>query len=328
MRHLLSKPTVVLLSMASTSASAVDLNYESLSFLEEPLATEIGDVTLELQGIVDTPYTYNTDLDDGEWSLNSLVQLKAETQLDNSVTLGAVYFGEYDTAEESDYEDKFAVFAQSYWGAISVGDVTGMVREETRRLRGVGNSVLAFDDFIGRLDEQGITYTGRFGPSRFAATVDELGQYSIGWSFQRPLGNKDYRFSLRYQDSEYLSSVDTVYLSQALTGMAELTYGSSTFDLAISAENLESDLHSLDRWFVSAGARRKFEAFTFSAEAHVGEFEGARENALALGLRYDIARGLSVNLGINLRDFETPLNGFEEFAWSRSEYVGSIRYVF
>ena len=54
-------------AMAAThpaTAQNISLNYESLSSLEEPIATEIGDVTFLLTGLVDASLTHDTD-DDG-----------------------------------------------------------------------------------------------------------------------------------------------------------------------------------------------------------------------------------------------------------------------
>ena len=66
-------PAIPVLAVAMTAgiaaahpapAQEVSLNYESLSSLEEPLATEVGDVTLVLTGLVDVALIRNTGDDD------------------------------------------------------------------------------------------------------------------------------------------------------------------------------------------------------------------------------------------------------------------------
>ena len=56
---------IALLGLATAAyADGVSLNYERLSFLEEPLATEVGDVTLELRGTIDLPVSVDLEGDD------------------------------------------------------------------------------------------------------------------------------------------------------------------------------------------------------------------------------------------------------------------------
>ena len=86
------------------------------------------------------------------------------------------------------------------------GNVNGQVREITRRQRGVGNGFLAFDNFYGELDNWGGSYVGRFGPSVLGAVVDENGDFEMGAVFQRPIGQKDYRFSARYRHSRFVAA--------------------------------------------------------------------------------------------------------------------------
>ena len=46
----------------SATAQDISLNYERLSSMEEPLATEIGDLTLTLTGLVDAPLTADQEV--------------------------------------------------------------------------------------------------------------------------------------------------------------------------------------------------------------------------------------------------------------------------
>ena len=86
-------------AMAAThpaTAQNISLNYESLSSLEEPIATEIGDVTVLLTGLVDTSLTRDTEDDDASGAdLIGNFQLSALTQLSNRWRVGLTYFGQY-----------------------------------------------------------------------------------------------------------------------------------------------------------------------------------------------------------------------------------------
>ena len=74
---------------APAVANGVSLNYDSLASLEEPLATEIGDVTLSLNGLLDMPLSLDFENDD-DFDIGFIgnYQVSAETQLDNRWTVG------------------------------------------------------------------------------------------------------------------------------------------------------------------------------------------------------------------------------------------------
>lgn len=324
-----AKSLVAPLLIMPSMAMAVNLNYDRLSSLEEPLATHVGDTTLLLQGLVDLPVVYDLEDDnDTESNLLANFQISAETQLANSWTLGATYFGAYDNDATDSFDDNFAVFLGGVWGTLSLGNVTGMVREETRRRRGAGNAFLAYDDFLGGLQEEGVSYAGRFGPSRLSLNVDDEGNAELGWQFQRPIGNKDYRFTTRINSAEYSPNPESTYQTTGVSTMVELTYGSSVYDLALGLESIDTGATTLDRWYLSAGAAHKIGRWTFSGEAHVGEVEDQDEQSYALGVIYDVARGLSLNLGINDRDSSLSHEGIILRNDDSTEGILSLRYSF
>ena len=316
--------------LVALDSQAVNLNYESLSSLEEPIAFEIGDTTFSLNGLFDGTSAFGDDPEEDPYLLGNF-QLSAETQLPNSWTLGASYFGSYSGSEleQDNYQDNAAVFLGGVWGTLAIGNVTGLVREQTRRRRGVGNAVLDFDDQLGTLGDLGVAFHNRLGPAQFIATADEDGGFEIGSIFQRPIGNKDYRFSIRYRDSEFLADDDvSVFDSKSIGFVSELTYGSTVLDFGFGYEQLDADQLSADRIYASIGASRKWGAWSSSLEAHFGQVEGQDESSLALGVRYDIARGLSLNLGVNYRDALVELNEFRLLDQSGLSGVLSMRYSF
>lgn len=131
---------------ADASQPAVSLNYESLSSLEEPLAVKLGDVTLLTTALLDFPYTIDLDGESpysGTGAL-ALFQLSAKTQLPNRWRADLTWFAQYaDDAPsvkdpQEDYADRVALSVGGSCGRVSVGNVSGAVLLQTRRLRGAG----------------------------------------------------------------------------------------------------------------------------------------------------------------------------------------------
>jgi len=315
---------------STAHAEEFSLNYESLSSLEVPLAKEIEDVTLRLTGLVDAPLTLDLEDDaDSDFGFIGNFQLSAETQLSNQWTVGVAYFGQYELDTDENYSDNLAGFVGGVWGTFSGGNVTGQIREQTRRLRGAGNAVLAFDDALASLEETGAAYVGRYGPVILSGTLDTDANFDLGASFQRPLGNKDYRFTTRYTDGKYMSSDETTeFDARAVGAVAEFIYGSSLFDLGGGYEWLSSDVGDADRWYTSAGARTKLGVLSLSIEGHYGQLEGEEELSAAFGMQYDVARGLSANLGVNYEDAHLDLNGVEFIDSKETKAIMSLRYSF
>ena len=314
--------------LGNSCSYAVDLNYENLSFLEEPIATHIGDTTIQLNGLVDGALDLESGADTGA-VLTTLFQIGAETQLANSLTIGGAYFGEYVSSDDDRYDDNVAAFVRGIWGTVSLGDVTSMINEETRRQRGAGNADLGFDQQLGELADKGVSYIGRFGPSKYGFTIDEDGGFSVGTTFQRPLGNTDYRFSANYRDSSFETNDGSRLLdSQGVSFVAGLTYGSSIFDVELGFEKLSSGPIDIDRKYLSLGASKKIGVWSFSVAGHVGDIEGQDEVSYALGASYDIARGISLNIGVNHNDTQVNVDGVSLLDEDETKALISFRYRF
>lgn len=321
--------------------AAQSLNYDTLATLEEPLAFAAGDITFELRGLLDgaTHYNFETDSFDPRGVAN--FQIDAETQLPNRWTIRASYFGQYSSdpgditgvgggGSNDRYSDNAAGFVGGAWGTVFGGNVTGIVREETRRVRGVGNAALAFDNAFGGLDTIGAGYIGRFGPAVLAGVVDPDGLFDVGGTWSRPIGKVDYSFSLRGNRGEFISQDNTtVFDTYSISGVADVIYGSSTFDLGVGYESFSSPfIRDLDRWFVSAGGQHKIGALTVSLEGHIGELDGNTEQAIAAGVQYDIARGLSANWGVNHAKLNAARPGVVIERKDATEAIFSLRYSY
>lgn len=79
---------------------------------------------------------------------------------------------------------------------------------------------------------------------------------------------------------------------------------------------------------MSAGVRTKAGVIGLSIGAHFGRIEGQDEVSAALGLQYDIARGLSANLGINHAKADVTVNDATFMQVDDTEAVVSVRYSF
>ena len=321
---------------APTLAQDIPLNYERLSSLEEPLATEIGDVTFVLTGLLDAPVTVELQ-DDNDTDAGFLgnFQVAARTQLPNRWRVGLSYFGQYATdptavlKQDAGYTDNAAVSVGGTWGTVFGGNASGVVREQTRRARGVGNASLALDDVLGEPKDWGGGYTGRFGPWVVGAAVHEGGGLDLAATFQRPIGNRDYRIATRYTRRTYSPAESSKEFDTTAVGaVGEFIYGSTQFGAGIGYQRLSPNGSPADRWYGSAGVRTKTGMLSVSLEGHYGRIEGNEEISAALGVQYDLARGLSVNAGFNYAEADATFDGVPLVQVDEIKSVLSLRYSF
>jgi len=327
MKNWIKITSIAVMSTATAYSQNYGVNYESLSFIEEPLATEIGEFTLIAGGGLDIPVTFS---DDGSDEVNAIaqVELRLEKQFKNRWNTVLSYFGEYDVQEEK-YDDNIALFIGGSWGTAIFGNLDGYVNEQTRRTRGTGNAAISFDNHLGTLSDWGAGYSIRIGPTVSTIVVDEDSNFDVGLSFQRPIGNKDYRFSLRYTQADFLSADETTsFETRGLSVTGQLVYGSSSFDVSAGYEELDSSSFQVERWYVSAGASHKSGVWTYSIEGVIGEIDGEPFSSAALGIRYDLARGMSLNLGINYSDADVTTEGVNLLSQDELTGTFSIRYEF
>lgn len=322
-------------------AQDVFLNYDNLSFLEAPLATEIGDLTFVAEGQVDGVWTFRRENDDTDESFNGSFQVGTQTQLPNRWRVRLTYAGRYATDPQDnpnagfvsrvdeDYEDDVALSIGGVWGMVTGGNVSELVREQTRRARSAGAAALSFDDVFGSLEEWNGGYLVRFGPWVLSAVVDEEGNFDIGTMYQRPSGDKDYRLTARYTQGTFTSADgQRRFETRAVSGVGEFIYGSALFDLGLGYETLSSSGLEFEQWYVSSGVRIKIGVVIFSVEGHYGRLEGDEKTSAALGVQYDMARGLSANFGLNYEDARVSHGGVNLIASKGTKAVFLMRYSF
>ncbi|MEM7196193.1 MAG: porin [Pseudomonadota bacterium] len=312
------------LSVESFAQQGIRLSTDNLSFVEEPIAFEAGGFTILVNGLIDLSNTRDLDSDEDDGVLAGVLQLSAEKQLQNALTVGATYRGE----ENDGYDDQFAVYGRGVWGRVALGDVTEQTEILTERMDGVGNADMNLDNFYGDLEDTGLSYSGRFSAYTAVVSVDEDSNFDLGLVFERPLGNKDYRFAGRFINSEFVASDGTVLDSNGLQFGVELIYSSVLMDAGVGFEQLKASGVRIDRRYLAAGLSYKKHRWSFSLEGLVGDVDGEDESAYSVGARYDIARGLSVNLGLNHVDSAATIDGIQLRSDDTNEFVVSLRYEF
>ena len=322
-------------------AQEVFLNYDEMSLLEAPLATEIGDVTLLVRGMAEGGWTYRRESEDSDESFGARFQAGAQTQLPNRWRVRLRYSGRYATdpqenpdagftsRTDEDYEDDVTLTVGSVWGTAAAGNVTELVRDQTRRAGSAGAVSLSFDDVFGSLAAWGGGYLVRLGPWVVSAVVDEKGDFDLGATYQRPIGLRDYRLTARYTQGVFTSADGSRrFDTKAVSGVGELIYGSALFDLSLGHETLSSPGLEVEQWYVSSGVRIKIGVVSVSVEGHYGRVEGEEKTSAALGVQYDIARGLSANFGLNYEDAEVIIGGVNLIASKGTKAVVTLRYAF
>ena len=333
---------VAAVSLTSVSAQANDrLSFrEAFSWLEKPLAVEIGDVTLQLRGSLEQAAVGDLNSDTITAKTVGALHLSAETQLSDLSTIGVQYSAGYDTEPGSitdvggsgdgkKYSDNTFAFVSGVWGKVAVGNVSGTVIDETVRQQQVGNAALAFTGNFGGLGDWSASYRGRFGPGVVSAAIDEDANATAGLRFSRPLGNTDYGLAVRgtlgsFTPADKSGDLDT----KGIIAIADVIYGSTLIDLGFGYETLHNDSVDAQRVYLSGGVKHKTGAITLSASGHFGALENNMESAFALGGRYDIARGLSANLGVNYANLDAVVDGVTIEKKDALEAILSMRYDF
>ncbi len=307
------------------------LNPDNLSFFEEPLAIDLYGFTLSYNQLIDLPVFHDFNRDDTDFNPRTNFRVNLERQLPNAITIGGTYLGIYEDEEADEYTDRWEVYASSIWGRLSGGEVNSSVREATRRWRGAGNAELEFDDVLGTLEEDdlGGAYHLRMSAFTFNLGIDEHGNSDYGITYERPNKYIDVRLAGRYTDSEFTpENSNQAFNTKAVGLVTQIEYGSFAIDLGLGFERLKSATVKADRHFISTGLHYKVRRLTLSAEGHWGEIENADEESYALGARYDLARGLSINFGYNYAKSKAIINGITIQDVDESKFISSLRYEF
>ena len=292
---------------AFAEGQGVPINYDALSFFEEPLAFEVGPATLSSNILIDQSANYNFNSNKDTYNTRASGNFLLEMQLPNSWSVAAQYFARYDRLadnnERDEYTDNLALSVSDEWGTLAVGNVTSSAFEKARRTRGFGNADLANDNFLGALDQTGAFYSVRYNSYEASITADQEGRAEAALSFERPIGKHVYFGSVRVRKGDTTESASTSDQGDALGAaiVAKQTYANLQISGQVGYEEVEinNSKDDNDHVFGSVGILYKYGAYRFSADGGLGRYDGEDKRAFALGSRIDIARGASLNLGLN-----------------------------
>ncbi len=288
---------------AWADGQSVPINYDNLSFFEEPLAAEVGPVTLNANLLADQAVQYNTTTEKDTYNTILTGSFRAETELPNSWQIGAQYFSRYSRLDDDEYSDNVAVFISDEWGTLAGGNVTGSVTEKVRRDRGIGNAALGTAMFIGQLDEAGGFYAVDINSYNFSIAADQEGYAEAGLRFERPIGINNYVLGARVRRGSLSENSDFGVEGDTYGGtvVGEYLHGSLQFDAQLGYERVEVDStnNTNDNIFAAAGTRYQYGAYNISLEGGIGEYDGESRRGASLGTRVDVARGVSLNTGVN-----------------------------
>ena len=323
----------------STLAERISLNYDRLSVIEGPIAMELGDITFTLSGSMELESDTQASDRNTMNNLFSTLELSFNTQLPNRWRVQGLVLGEASTAsnprriiDDFDYVKRLALFVSGTWGSFLIGDLHRLVRRDTRRITNAGDGYLYFDDFLGKLKQKNGGYRGRYGPWVISTIFDQDGDIDWGMVSQRPLGNKDFRLTFRTMKGKYEpSSKADSYDTQGVMFVGEVIYGSTIFDVSLGYEELipiARDATLLNRTFLSQGVLKKFGMLSASFEAYIGALDGDQELAASIGMQYDLARGMSANLGWSYWKTNCPIRIADTSNDRDVELIFSLQYDF
>jgi hypothetical protein len=287
------------------TADSLPINYDDFSFVEEPLAVDTGVGTLSLAALVDQAVTHEFNGNETTtYDTVAKAQVDFETELPNSSTLALQYVSTFSRLADDEITETYAISLADSWGTIALGEVAGLVKERTRRARGVGNASLANDDFFGGPEAESAFYGMRVNSFQGLFAVDRDGQGGIGLSFEQPVSQGSVFGAVRLQKGDTNDGGTTsggrgdTYGGMVIGGYS---YGSFSIDGQVGYERIDLRGGGGDKnnAFASIGARYKYGVYSVSLDLGGGTTDGDTRHAAALGFRADVFRGASFNFGLN-----------------------------
>jgi len=305
-------------------AQAVPVNYDRLSYFEEPNSWDVGLGTLSTNVSLDQTYWYDKQKSKANHQTEIIGHARLEGQLENTMRIGVDYLGHYFRRGSLRYSDQVQFFVADDWGTAAIGSVSLAVRNDTRRRRGVGHAELLADDFYSGLDQEAAYF--RYNHRAYTASMvaDRQGGGELGLQYQRPIGDAVYRYALRLRKGNTTDRDPTdgvpnpVQLGRdaakgyggALVG--EYTYGSWNFGWQGGYEYLDllqgNGSNDANRYFTSGGIHYKTGSITTSLEGLWGNYKGDHEASAALGVEVEVARGATLQFGYNWSEFLNDRN--------------------
>lgn len=330
------------LSAQTRLVSDVDRRAGPRATLQKPVAFEVGDHTVLVEGIMFTGTQYLFDdllvgdlvpdtVDEWGHFYGGVFDLRTVRKMANSLSYG--FDGRLlinGFGGDASTRGRFDVFVNSYRGKLSYGnfdDRNAIAISPRYTLSGEAN--LFYDGFFAPSDRRAFRYRTRLSSFLIDAAIDDDGRnYNAGFLYRSPSRTRKDSWSMHYNGGDFLDR----YHRNGITAAYLVSIGS--VDLIASGSWDEFDPYgrfaSFDRYSGSFGASWKVGATTLSAGFLLAETnDGPLETAYTVGLRHDLARGLSLNFGYIYLDSESEgTDGLPVTAGEFSGFRTSIAYQF
>ncbi|MEO0372096.1 MAG: hypothetical protein AAF231_11615 [Pseudomonadota bacterium] len=293
--------------IASAQQQSGLLGYDDLSFFEEGLATDLGGAVLRFQFLLDQAYIDNPAPGADDWNTTLQFSTALRGELSNGWFTGVAYTGIFDT-DDAGGNDRhlYSVFVDAPWGTLSLGRVTGLLENTVARRNRVGNATLAAGRGLGGLNETGLHYVRAVNAYQIHFAADEEGDAQAALFFEAPIGTGAHTFGIRGGTGKVQHRSPAVGTGsiEEIAGFYGYTLGSLSVgaELGMQDISLTGAPASMAQRYASLGTNYKVGRTSLSAELGWSRFMGATSRSAGLGVRYDIARGFSGNLGLNYID--------------------------
>lgn len=279
------------------------LSYDNLSFFEEGLAQDVGGATLRFRFLLDQAYIDNPPKLANRWKTTLQFSTALETELSNGWQVGVAYTGIFDTDDDGNDDHLYALFVNAPWGTLSAGRVTGLLENTVARKNRVGNATLTAGRGLGGLEREGIHYFQSINAYQVHFALDENADAQAALFFEAPIGVGAHTFGVRGGTGTLEARTPRLGTGdiEELAGFYGYTLGSLSvgFEYGVQDVSIDGTIGSSVQRYASVGANYKVGRTSYSVETGRSDFLGTASTSAGLGLRYDIARGFSANLGVN-----------------------------
>jgi hypothetical protein len=251
-------------------------------------------------------------------------QLSYATQLNNDWDLNVSYTANYANERFDSYQDVLRASVQDQWGEIVIGNISSIIYDRTRRQIAAGlldtNLSITRDSFTLPLKRTGLFYQWQNPNLQLMFALDRQANIEIGSRYYKILNGNEIVISSRLNNIDNdIADAQGVSESQSYAIMFQLQRGRWVADLQYQQEKLSllSSPDSLDLNTTSAGLNYSLNRWQWSVSAITKENElNDTEKTIAIGMQYDIARGLSLNFGASVNNTKLFPERFQSYAVS------------
>ena len=293
-------------------SSDIDRRVGPRTTFQKPIAFDVADHTVLFEGIIFSGGTYLFDAVDTRGLITDredtpvgfyggLFDLRIARKMSNALTYG--FDGRFQLTGEGGQDtlndERFDVYLRGRYGQISYGnfdDRNSLLLSGSTTLSGEAN--LFFDGYFDPSPDRAFRYRGRFGSFLVDAAIDDDGDaYNFGLLYRSPTPTRKNSLSFDYHGADdYLG----LYERDGFTAAYGTSYGSFDVKIAAAWDQFapHANFDSFERIAGTLCASYKYHAFTWSAGLMLAETNGGDlETTYTAGLRYDMARGVSLNTG-------------------------------